>query len=162
MKKSKSSRKPSRPSGSNTAYTQSRTLSLVYCVLLVGVIGLLVFAATNEQPFNHRLAWLFAGSSPGRGQRLPLLPCRSLRPIRCPSAGSQVSGKVDPHAQRRRRLGGKNQGRGKRGGRGCCRAGKRGAGLGRRDFRARSRGRNDSRAGKRKLNSPQVSYPMRG
>ena len=61
MKKSKSSLETLKAVRRNTAYTQSRTLSLVYCVLLVGVIGLLVFAATNEQPFNHRLAWLFAG-----------------------------------------------------------------------------------------------------
>ena len=61
MKKSKSSLETLKAVRRNTAYTQSRTLSLVYCVLLVGVIGLLVFAATNEQLLNHRLAWLFAG-----------------------------------------------------------------------------------------------------
>jgi len=45
----------------NTAYGQSRTLSLIYCVLLVGVIGLLVFAGTHGQPFANRMAWLFGG-----------------------------------------------------------------------------------------------------
>ena len=45
----------------NSAYGQSRTLSLIYCVLLVGVIGLLVFAGTHGQPFENRMAWLFGG-----------------------------------------------------------------------------------------------------
>ena len=45
----------------NSAYGQSRTLSLIYCVLLVGVIGLLVFAGTHGQPFANRMAWLFGG-----------------------------------------------------------------------------------------------------
>ena len=59
MKKSKSSLETLKAVRRNTAYTQSRTLSLVYCVLLVGVIGLLVFAGTDEQPF--RFAGILAG-----------------------------------------------------------------------------------------------------
>lgn len=45
----------------NTAYGQSRILSLIYCVLLVGVIGLLIFAGTHGQQNINRMAWLFAG-----------------------------------------------------------------------------------------------------
>ena len=61
MKKKNTSRKRWKAIRRNTAYGQSRTLSLIYCVLLVGVIGLLVFVATHEQPFSNRMAWLFGG-----------------------------------------------------------------------------------------------------
>ena len=61
MKKKNTSEETLKAIRRNTAYGQSRTLSLIYCVLLVGVIGLLVFVATHEQPFSNRMAWLFGG-----------------------------------------------------------------------------------------------------
>ena len=65
MKKSKSSEETLKAIRRNTAYTNSRTLSLIYCVLLVGVIGLLVFIGThdqaNEMPTIERVAWMFGG-----------------------------------------------------------------------------------------------------
>ena len=61
MKKKNSSEETLKAIRRNSAYGQSRTLSLIYCVLLVGVIGLLVFVATHEQPFSNRMAWLFGG-----------------------------------------------------------------------------------------------------
>ena len=65
MKKSKSSEETLKAIRRNTAYTNSRTLSLIYCVLLVGVIGLLVFIGThdgtNEMPIIERVAWMFGG-----------------------------------------------------------------------------------------------------
>jgi hypothetical protein len=65
VKKIKSSEETLKAIRRNTAYTQSRTLSLIYCVLLVGVIGLLVFVGTHDQPFNERMAWLFGGTLAG-------------------------------------------------------------------------------------------------
>ena len=61
MKKKNSTQETLEAIRRNTAYGQSRTLSLIYCVLLVGVIGLLVFAGTYGQPFANRMAWLFGG-----------------------------------------------------------------------------------------------------
>ena len=61
MKKKKSTQETLAAIRRNSAYGQSRTLSLIYCVLLVGVIGLLVFAGTHGQPFANRMAWLFGG-----------------------------------------------------------------------------------------------------
>ena len=61
MKKKNSSEETLKAIRRNSAYGQSRTLSLIYCVLLVGMIGLLVFVATHEQPFPNRMAWLFGG-----------------------------------------------------------------------------------------------------
>ena len=65
MKKSKSSEETLKAIRRNTAYTHSRTLSLIYCVLLVGVIGLLVFIGThdeaNQMPTPQRVAWMFGG-----------------------------------------------------------------------------------------------------
>ena len=65
MKKSKSSEETLKAIRRNTAYTHSRTLSLIYCVLLVGVIGLLVFIGThdeaNQMPTIQRVAWMFGG-----------------------------------------------------------------------------------------------------
>lgn len=61
MKKKNTSEETLKAIRRNTAYGHSRTLSLIYCVLLVGVIGLLVFVATHEQPFSNRMAWLFGG-----------------------------------------------------------------------------------------------------
>ena len=61
MKKKNSTQETLAAIRRNSAYGQSRTLSLIYCVLLVGVIGLLVFAGTHGQPFANRMAWLFGG-----------------------------------------------------------------------------------------------------
>jgi hypothetical protein len=61
MKKKNSTQETLQAIRRNTAYGQSRILSLIYCVLLVGVIGLLVFAGTHEQPPVNRMAWLFGG-----------------------------------------------------------------------------------------------------
>lgn len=65
MKKSKSSEDTLKAIRRNTAYTNSRTLSLIYCVLLVGIIGVLVFIGThdeaNQMPFIQRIAWMFGG-----------------------------------------------------------------------------------------------------
>jgi outer membrane biosynthesis protein TonB len=61
MKKKNSTEDTLKAVRRNSAYGHSRTLSLIYCVLLVGVIGLLVFVATHDQPFTHRMAWLFGG-----------------------------------------------------------------------------------------------------
>ena len=61
MKKKNTSEETLKAIRRNSAYGHSRTLSLIYCVLLVGVIGLLVFVATHEQPFSNRMAWLFGG-----------------------------------------------------------------------------------------------------
>ena len=61
MKKKNSTEETLKAVRRNSAYGHSRTLSLIYCVLLVGVIGLLVFVATHDQPFTHRMAWLFGG-----------------------------------------------------------------------------------------------------
>ncbi len=61
MKKKNSTQETLAAIRRNSAYGQSRTLSLIYCVLLVGVIGLLVFAGTHGQPFSNRMAWLFGG-----------------------------------------------------------------------------------------------------
>ena len=61
MKKKNSTQETLSAIRRNTAYGQSRTLSLIYCVLLVGVIGLLVFVGTHDQPFANRMAWLFGG-----------------------------------------------------------------------------------------------------
>jgi outer membrane biosynthesis protein TonB len=61
MKKKNSTEETLEAVRRNTAYGHSRTFSLIYCVLLVGVIGLLVFVGTHDQPFTHRMAWLFGG-----------------------------------------------------------------------------------------------------
>jgi len=65
MKKSKSSEETLKAIRRNTAYTHSRILSLIYCVLLVGVIGLLIFIGTqdeaNEMDTIERVAWMFGG-----------------------------------------------------------------------------------------------------
>lgn len=65
MKKSKSSEDTLKAIRRNTAYTNSRILSLIYCVLLVGIIGVLVFIGThdeaNQMPSNQRIAWMFGG-----------------------------------------------------------------------------------------------------
>jgi hypothetical protein len=65
MKKSKSSEETLKAIRRNTAYTNSRTLSLIYCVLLVGVIGLLVFISTqngaDKMPSIEIIAWMFGG-----------------------------------------------------------------------------------------------------
>ena len=65
MKKKNSTQETLAAIRRNSAYGQSRTLSLIYCVLLVGVIGLLVFAGTHGQPFANRMAWLFGGVPAG-------------------------------------------------------------------------------------------------
>jgi outer membrane biosynthesis protein TonB len=61
MKKKNSTEETLEAIRRNTAYGHSRTFSLIYCVLLVCVIGLLVFVGTHDQPFTHRMAWLFGG-----------------------------------------------------------------------------------------------------
>ncbi len=65
MKKSKSSEETLKAIRRNTAYTHSRILSLIYCVLLVGVIGLLIFIGThdetNQMDTIERVAWMFGG-----------------------------------------------------------------------------------------------------
>jgi hypothetical protein len=65
MKKSKSSEDTLKAIRRNTAYTNSRILSLIYCVLLVGIIGVLVFIGThdeaNQMPSSQRIAWMFGG-----------------------------------------------------------------------------------------------------
>ena len=65
MKKSKSSEETLKAIRRNTAYTHSRILSLIYCVLLVGVIGLLIFIGThdeaNQMDTIERVAWKFGG-----------------------------------------------------------------------------------------------------
>jgi hypothetical protein len=65
MKKSKSSEETLKAIRRNTAYSHSRILSLIYCVLLVGVIGLLIFIGTHEEANQmdtiERVAWMFGG-----------------------------------------------------------------------------------------------------
>jgi len=65
MKKSKSSEETLKAIRRNTAYTHSRILSLIYCVLLIGVSGLLIFIGThdetNQMDTIEWISWMFGG-----------------------------------------------------------------------------------------------------